>query len=135
MVIYAIVTAAKSEAKAMKDKPKRIRRTFSAEFKQKVLADVQRGMSLSEVGRKYSVAPILISKWRLKFAEGNLVGTPSKREKELEKELDRYKKLLAEAHAEREFLKSFQERQRLLQKLDTSAINGLDWYQWKKDAK
>lgn len=118
----------------MKSRPKKVRRTFSLEFKQKVLVDVHGGMSLSEAGRKYSVAPILISQWRQKFLEGNLAATSTKREKELEKELDRYKKLLAEAHAEREFLKSFQARQRLMRKLDTSAISGLDWSQWKKDA-
>ncbi len=79
------------------------------------------------------MAPILISQWRKKFVEGGLADTPTKREKELEKELDRYKKLLAEAHAEREFLKSFQARQRLMNKFATSAINGIDYAQWKKD--
>ena len=119
----------------MKDRPKKVRRNFTLEFKQNVLADVSNGMSLSEAGRKYSVAPILISRWRENFLGGRLVATPTKREKELEKELDRYKKLLAEAHAEREFLKNFQTQQRLMQKFTTSAISGLDLEQLKKNVK
>ena len=118
----------------MKDRPKRVRRTFSIEFKQQVLTELQSGASLSEVGRRHRIAPILISQWHKKFLVGNLAGTPSKREKDLDKELDRYKKLLAEAHAEREFLKGFRDHQRLMQKVSTSAISGLDLIRLKKDA-
>jgi len=118
----------------MKDRPKQVRRQFSLEFKQKVLADVQEGMSNTAVARKHGIAPYQVTQWKKKFMEGNLAGTPTKREKELERQLDEYKKLLAEAHAEREFLKKFHEQQRLMKKFATSAISGLDWSRSKGDA-
>ncbi len=36
----------------MKDRPKKVRRRFSLEFKQQALGDVHGGMSLAEAGRK-----------------------------------------------------------------------------------
>ena len=79
---------------------------FEIGFKRQLVQEVEsEGLSLSAAGRKYETSPILISQWRDKFRDKILSDKPSKRERELEQELDRYKVLLAEAHANREFLK------------------------------
>jgi len=66
---------------------------------------------------------------------GTLVDKPSKRERELEKDLERYKVLLAEAHADREFLKKLDETSRRLKKQDTAVITGLNIDQYRTNVK
>lgn len=80
------------------------KRQFEIGFKRQVVQEVESGsISLSAAGRKYEISPGLINQWRDKFRCGAPHDVPSKREREMEKELERYKVLLAEAHADREF--------------------------------
>jgi transposase-like protein len=112
------------------------KRQFEVGFKRQVVQEVESGsMSLSAAGRKYELSPGQINQWRDKFREGVLSETPSKRERELEKELERYKVLLAEAHADREFVKKAQEYGRRLKKLDTVVISGLNINQFRTGSK
>jgi len=86
------------------------KRQFEIGFKRQVVQEVESGnITLSAAGRKYEISPGLINQWRDKFRDGALSNAPSKRERELEKEVERYKVLLAEAHADREFLKKAQD--------------------------
>ena len=93
------------------------KRQFELGFKRQVVQEVESGsISLSAAGRKYEISPSLINVWRDKLRDGNLKDEPSKREREMAKELERYKVLLAEAHADREFLKKAQDYARRLRK-------------------
>lgn len=115
---------------------KRRKRQFEIGFKKQVVQEVESGnISLSAAGRKYELSPNLINQWRDKFRDGNLSDQPSKRERELEKELERYKVLLAEAHADREFLKKVQEFGRRQKRQDTAVISGLNINQFRTGAK
>ncbi len=115
---------------------KKQRRHFESGFKKQVVMEVERGeLSLSAAGRKYELSPILISQWRDKFREGALSSEPTKKERELEKEIERYKLLLAEAHADREFLKKAQDYARRLRKQDTAVITGQNYNQLRTDVK
>jgi len=112
------------------------KRKFDIEFKRKVAQEADSGeISLSALGRKYELSINLINQWRDKFQTGTLVEKPSKREKALEKELERYKVLLAEAHADREFLKKADEHIQRKRRLNTSVITGLNIDQLRTGAK
>lgn len=100
-------------------------RQFTLEFKQSVVRQIESGqISASAAAREHALSPALILSWQRKFQAGALSGTSSKRERELEKQLDEYKLLLAEAVAEREFLKKVQAQQKRTRKLTTCIISG-----------
>jgi len=82
--------------------------------------------------KKYEVATITLNNWRKKFAEGNLSDKPTKRELELERELEKYKVLLAEAHAEREFVKKVNAQMERSKKLKSAVVSGLNLSQFQK---
>ena len=112
------------------------KRKFDLEFKKQVVQEVESGsLSLSAAGRKHDLSLNLINQWRDKFREGTLIDKPSKREKELEKELARYKVLLAEAHADREFLKKADEYMERKRRLSSSVITGLNIDQFRTGVK
>jgi transposase-like protein len=112
------------------------KRQFEVGFKRQVVQEVESGsISLSAASRKYELSPNLIKQWRDKFNGGVLVNEPSKREREMEKELERYKVLLAEAHADREFLKKAQDFSRRLRKQSTAVITGQNINQFRTDVK
>lgn len=112
------------------------KRQFDIGFKRQVVQEVESGnISLSAAGRKYELSPNLINQWRDKFRGGALSDQPTKRERELEKELERYKVLLAEAHADREFLKKAQDYARRLRRQDTAVITGQNIDQFRTGSK
>lgn len=112
------------------------KRQFEIGFKRQVVQEVESGsISLSAAGRKYELSPCLINQWRDKFRGGALSDQPTKRERELERDLERYKVLLAEAHADREFLKKAQDFARRLKKQDTVVITAQNVSQYRTDVK
>ena len=112
------------------------KRKFEIGFKRQVVQEVESGsISLSAAGRKYEISPGLINQWRDKLRGGSLSDVPSKRERELEKEVERYKVLLAEAHADREFLKKARDFAQRLRKQDTAVITGQNIDQFRKGSK
>ena len=115
---------------------RRRKRQFEIGFKRQVVQEVESGsISLSAAGRKYELSPGLINLWRDKFRDCQLQDAPSKREREMEKELERYKVLLAEAHADREFLKKAQDFGRRLRKQDSAVITGQNIDQFRTGSK
>lgn len=112
------------------------KRQFEIGFKRQVVQEVESGaLSLSAAGRKYELSPGLINVWRDKLRGGALTDAPSKREREMAKELERYKVLLAEAHADREFLKKAQDYGRRLRKQEASVITGQNVDEFRTGAK
>lgn len=100
-------------------------RQFTLEFKQSLVQQIESGqISATAAAREHAISPALILNWRQKFQAGALSATPSKRERELEKELDEYKRLLAEAVAEREFLKKVRAQEKRTRRLSTCVISG-----------
>lgn len=76
---------------------KRQRRSFTFEFKKMIVDLVESGQySINQVARDHEISPGLIVKWREKLAAGELVQGPTLRERQLEAELDRYKKKVGE---------------------------------------
>jgi len=118
------------------EEPMEVRKnkTYETGFKRQVVAEIEAGkMSVSGASKKYEVSPITLNNWRKKLSAGQLCDKPTKREKELEAELARYKILLAEAHAEREFVKKVNAATERSQKLKSAVISGLNLSQFQKD--
>lgn len=76
---------------------RRARRSFPYEFK-KMIVDLADGgqFSINQIARDHELSPGLILQWRAKLSSGELVREPSFREKQLEAELDAYKKKVGE---------------------------------------
>jgi transposase-like protein len=114
----------------------RKKRKFEMAFKRQVVQEIESGqISATAAAKKYELSPNLIQQWREKFREGALKDGPTKRERDLEKELERYKVLLAEAHAEKEFLKKADRYVRRQRKLESAVITGLNWEEYRGGAK
>ena len=76
---------------------KRSRRSFPFEFKQMIVEMAQAGQySINQIARDHDISPGLILQWRAKLSRGELVREPSWREKQLEAELETYKKKVGE---------------------------------------
>ena len=111
----------------------RKRKHYEIGFKRQVVLELEKGqMSVSGASRKYGVSPVTLKNWQERFAAGRLQDGPTKRERELEKELERYKLLLAEAHAEREFVKKVNAAVERSQKLKSAVVSGLNLSQFQK---
>jgi transposase-like protein len=110
------------------------RRKFEIGFKRQLVAQIESGqLSVMQAARTHEVSPTVIQYWRKKFRAGSLSEGPSLREKELEKEVAHYKRLLAEAHAQLDIQKKYGDWIRQQRKLSTSVVTGLSSRQFPKD--
>ena len=112
---------------------RRPRRKFETGFKKQLVAQIESGqITATEAARVHDISPTVISYWRKQFQSGELSEGLTRREKALMKEMEQYKKLLAEAHREIDILKKQQELRKRHIKLNTSVITGLDLLPSKK---
>ena len=87
---------------------RRPRRKFETGFKKQLVTQIETGqITATEAARTHNLSPTVISYWRKQFQAGELSEGPSRREKALLKEMEQYKKLLAEAHREIDVLPSY----------------------------
>ena len=113
---------------------KKPRRKFEIGFKKQLVTQIEVGqITATEAARTRSISPTVISYWRKQFQTGELSEGPTRHEKALLKEMEQYKKLLAEAHREIDLLKKQRELRQRHIKLNTSVITGLDLLPSKKD--
>lgn len=81
-------------------------RRYPLEYKQRILTELESGQrSKADIARGEKISPSLIDRWRKQSFEGTLRDHPSARERELERELDRYKKKVGELTLENDLLK------------------------------
>ncbi len=79
---------------------------YSSEFKRTLIEQIDRGeISLSEAAREHEISHSLIEYWRKQLHEGTFQDRPTAREKQLEKELDQYKKKVGELTVINDLLK------------------------------
>jgi transposase-like protein len=63
------------------------RRKFESGFKQQIVSEVESGLlTVSAASRKYQISGSVIDRWRDQARQGALEGSPSVREKNLERE-------------------------------------------------
>ena len=81
-------------------------RSYPLEFKQKLLAEIEGGhLSLTQAAREHQISLSVIEDWRKKHEEGRLGERHSSRERQLEQELVRCKKKIADLVLENDLLK------------------------------
>ena len=81
-------------------------RQFSEEFKRSLVAQIESGViSKAAAARENDISPSLINRWQNQICEGRMQSMPTARERQLEKELDHYKKKVGELTIQNELLK------------------------------
>jgi transposase-like protein len=101
---------------------KRIRRTdFST--KMRVIQDIASGKtSINQAARELSVSPGTVQSWVNKFRAGTLQDRPSKREKDMEKEIAKLKETVGGLYMVIEELKKTADLKRRKKNADSSVI-------------
>ena len=85
-------------------------RQFSEEFKRSLVAQIESGViSKAAAARENDISPSLINRWQNQICEGNMQLRSTARERQLEKELDHYKKKVGELTIQNELLKKLNE--------------------------
>lgn len=100
-------------------------RNFSTEFKRNLIAQIDNGViSKAAAGREYNISSSLIDRWQKKIHEGALLDRPTKREKELEKEIDRYKRKVGELTLQVDLLKKLNDDLALMKRSNGCVVTG-----------
>jgi transposase len=87
---------------------KQTRRKFTPEFKAKVaLEAVKNQQTLSEIGLKYDLSPVVISKWKSELLENmaGVFGKDSKKKEESDPDVEQLYAQIGRLKVENEFLK------------------------------
>lgn len=87
---------------------KQTRRKFTPEFKAKVaLEAVKNQQTLSEIGLKYDLSPVVISKWKSELLENmaGVFGKDSKKNEESDPDVEQLYAQIGRLKVENEFLK------------------------------
>jgi transposase-like protein len=109
-------------------------RHFPLEYKQRIVHAIESGLrSRAEVVRTEKIASSLIDRWIQQMQEGTLLDHPSARERQLEKELERYKKKVGELTLENDLLKKIDEYSRRLRKSNGYVVTGRNTAESRKD--
>jgi transposase-like protein len=112
------------------------RRKFEVGFKQQIVGEVEAGLlSVSAASRKYQISGSVIDRWRQEARQGTLQGTPSSREKALERENRELKEKLAELYLENAQLKKLGDWLRQKRSASTSVITAQSLARLPKDSK
>jgi transposase-like protein len=100
-------------------------RSFTDDFKRSLILQIDSGqISKSGAARENDLSPSLIDRWYKQIHEGTLRQHPTKRERQLEKELDQYKKKVGELTMQNEALKKIPEFIASLRRSDGCVVTG-----------
>jgi transposase-like protein len=100
-------------------------RHFTLEYKQGIVQEIESGLrSKAAIAREEKLASSLIDRWQEQYRVGTLKDHPSARERQLEKELDRYKKKVGELTVENDLLKKIDEYCRRMRKSNGYVATG-----------
>jgi transposase-like protein len=111
-------------------------RYFSEEFKRALIAQIDSGaISKAAASREHSISPSLLDRWQQRIHEGTLQSRPSARERQLERELDRYKKKVGELTIQNELLKKLNETCASMRRSNGYVVTGTSTEQSKRGVK
>jgi transposase-like protein len=101
-------------------------RHHSIEYKRQILAEIDNGIrTKAAVCREEDLACSLVDKWQRQAREGTLRDIPTVREREQARELDWYKKKVAELTREIDLLKKIDEYSARMRRSNGSVVTGL----------
>jgi transposase-like protein len=102
-------------------------RSFTEDFKRTIVFRIDSGqITKAAAARENDLAPSLVDRWCRQVHTGALIHHPTKRERQLEKELDQYKKKVGELTMQNEALKKIPEFLASLRKSDGCVVTGLN---------
>lgn len=102
-------------------------RHFPLEFKQRIVQEIETGIaSKASISRREKLSCSLIDRWVKQARDGTMIDHPNARERQLEKELDRYKKKVGELTLENDLLKKIDEYFRNMKRSSGSVVTGLN---------
>jgi transposase-like protein len=111
-------------------------RHFTEEFKRGLIAQIDsKAISKAAAAREHDIAPSLLDKWQQQIHEGTLQNRPTARERQLERELDRYKKKVGELTIQNELLKKLNETCASMRRSSGYVVTGRSTDQSKGGAK
>jgi len=111
-------------------------RQFTDDFKKEIVAQIDSGViTKASVVREHDLSPSLVERWCRQIHQGTLRYKPTKRERQLEKELDQYKKKVGELTMANEHLKKIPEFLASMRKSNGSVVTGLNTVPLKRGAK
>ena len=111
-------------------------RHFTLEYKQRIIQEIEAGQrSKAAIAREENLASSLIDRWHKHWREGTLMDHSSSRERQLERELDRYKKKVGELTLENDLLKKIAEYSADMRKSNGYIVTGRNAAQSGKDVR
>jgi len=111
-------------------------RQYTEEFKRSLIAQIDSGaISKSSAARENNISPSLIDRWRQQIHEGTMQSRPTARERQMERELDRYKKKVGELTIQNELLKKLNETYASTRRSNGYVVTGGSTDQSKRGAK
>ena len=111
-------------------------RQFSEEFKRSLVAQIDSGdITKAAASREHNISPSLIDRWRQQIHEGIMPSRPTARERQLERELDRYKKKVGELTIQNELLKKLNATSASMRRSSGSIVTGGTTERSKRGAK
>lgn len=111
-------------------------RHFSEEFKRSLVAQIDSGaISKAAAAREHKISPSLVDRWQQQIHEGTMQARPTARERQLERELDRYKKKVGELIIQNELLKKLNETCASMRRSNGYVVTGATTGRSKRGAK
>lgn len=103
-------------------------RTYSTEFKQQVIAEIDAGsISLSEAARQHEISRSLVERWRVQIHGGTLPERPTAKERQLEKELEKAQAKIGQLTLMIDMLKKIQKPSVSMKESKGSVVTGESW--------
>jgi transposase-like protein len=100
-------------------------RHFDEEFKRDLIARIDSGaLTGAQACREHNLSPSLVDRWKRQIHEGTLRPRPSAREKQLERELEQYKKKVGEQAVQIDLLKKIKEFSASMRKSNGYVVTG-----------
>lgn len=103
-------------------------RTYSTEFKQQVIAEIDAGaLSLSEAARQHEISRSLVERWRTQIHGGTLQERPTAKERQLEKELEKAQAKIGQLTLMIDALKKIKKSSLSTKESNGSVVTGEPW--------
>lgn len=100
-------------------------RHFDDEFKRSLIAQIDGGaLTKGQAAREHHISASLIDRWQKQIHEGSLRSRPSAREKQLERELEIYKKKVGEQSIQIDLLKKFLDSSASMRRSNGCVVTG-----------
>jgi len=100
-------------------------RSFVQEFKRDLIARIDSGaMTKAQATREHNISPSQIDRWQKQIHDGTPRSRPSAREKQLERELEAYKKKVGELSVPVDLLKKLNETCASMRRPDEYVVTG-----------